>query len=98
MHEVHVFVGSAASLVAEATGHPVGERHAVLVFLRQLAATTHDFAGAEALLEAESWGNVALERGGTLGPVNDAGEFADMHRSALAKGGAIVVYSKPLPA
>jgi hypothetical protein len=67
-------------------------------FCVSLPQTAHDFAGAEALLEAESWGKVTLERSGTLGPVNDAGEFADMHRSALAKGGAIVVYSKPLPA
>jgi hypothetical protein len=68
-----------------------------LCFLRQPAASKHDFAGAEALLEAEWWGNVLLERGGTLG-ASIAGEFADMHQAALAKGGAIVVYSESLHA
>ena len=96
MSEVHVFTGSAASLSEERTGYPIGERHALLVFLRQAVDSEHDWATAEALVAAESWGDVSLERGGTIGPSSTLGEMTDMHQAAMTNGGSIIIYRDPL--
>jgi hypothetical protein len=96
MHEVHVFAGSAASLSEETTGYPAGERHALLVFLRQPAGSDHDWAAAEALVAAESWADVSLDRGGTIGPSSTLGGMTGMYDAAMANGGSIIIYSDPL--
>lgn len=95
MSEIHVFTGSAVSL-SSATGYSAGERHALMVFLRQPVGSDHDWASAETLVAAESWGEVLLERGGTVGPDSAIGDFSEMYQAALSNGGSIVVYSDPL--
>ena len=95
MFEVHVFTGSAASSAAS-TGYPPGERHALMIFLRQPGGSDHDWQGAEALVGAESWSDVSLERGGIVGSNSTLGNLAELHEAAMKNGGSFVVYADPL--
>lgn len=95
MSEVHIFTGIATSLDQQVTNYPVGERHSLMIFLRQSIGSDHDWDAAEALVVAASWGEVDLKRGGTLTTEDTLGDFQEMYDTALSNGGAIVVYSEP---
>lgn len=90
--EIHMYM--AVALATEACGALCGERHPMLVFLRQTAAE-HDLTGAEAVVLEAGWSEVDITRAGTL-PV-DAPEqmdalFRSHYETALRDGWSLLVY------
>ena len=62
---------SAVALATATSGYPEGERHPLLIFLRQEARSEHDMLRAESAAVGLGWDEVDITRAGTL-PV-DAG-------------------------
>jgi hypothetical protein len=72
-HEIHMF--SAVAEAGAGCGFPHGERHPMLVFVRQRPGSPHDLAAAAAAAAAAGWGEVDITRAGTLPP--DAADAMD---------------------
>jgi hypothetical protein len=68
-HEIHMY--SAVALATATSGYPEGQRHPLLIFLRQEAHSEHDLLRAESAAVGLGWDEVDITRAGTLPP--DAG-------------------------
>ena len=94
--EVHMFLAKASALSGNESAYPVGERHAMLVFICQEKGTDHDWGRAEAAINDALWENIEFSKAGTLSPENLNGRdqlFVDCYECALFKGSAILIYS-----
>lgn len=67
--EVHMY--SAVALATATSGYPEGERHPLLIFLRQESGSEHDVLRAESAAVGLGWDEVDITRAGTL--PSDAG-------------------------
>jgi hypothetical protein len=99
MYEVHVFeaIGT-ASADSEGAYRP-GDRHAMMVFIRQAAETDHDWESAQAGVNDAGWSQVNFQRAGTLIPENLNGkdsDFVGAFEHAMHGGCGLVVYAAPL--
>jgi GTP cyclohydrolase II len=95
MFEVHVFVGRAESAGIDATGYAQGERHAVLLYLRQEQGTDYSAEAAKCWLEQRSSVNAVFTRAAVARETQQT-DFAEAYRKALEVGGAAIIYSTPL--
>lgn len=100
-HEIHMF--SAVAEAGAGCGFPHGERHPMLIFVRQPRGTAHALAAAAAAASAAGWREVDITRAGTLPP--DAGDTMDpvvkaAYDRALDSGAGLTVFDavvKPAP-
>jgi hypothetical protein len=93
--EVHVFFAIASALSGNKSDYPVGERHAMLLFLCQQKDTGHDLKLAEHMISNARWDNIDFRKAGFLSPESLNGKdqvFIDCYESALATGSALLVY------
>lgn len=89
--EIHMY--SAVAVATDRTGFATGERHPLLVFLRQAVASEHDTAGAVKAASQAGWIGVDITKAGTL-PDDAGATMADPVRSAYVsavEGGAGVL-------
>jgi hypothetical protein len=94
--EVHMFLAKASAINGKETAYPVGERHAMLVFICQEKGTDHDWERAETTISEARWNNAEFIKAGTLSSENLNGKdqvVVDSYESALFKGSAILIYS-----
>lgn len=63
-YEIHMF--SAVAVATSATRFPPGERHPLLVFLRQAVGAGHDLRGAADAAQGAGWLDIDITRAGTL--------------------------------
>jgi hypothetical protein len=99
MYEVHLFNGSAVATSACSGAYRPGDRHAVLVFLRQAQGTEHDWDVAEGELNSAGWTQVRFTRGGTVAAENLTGSadyLQGAFEEAARNGFGFVVYEKPM--
>lgn len=91
--EIHLYMAVARS--GTAVPYPAGERHPVLVFLRQAEHSEHDFPAAETVAVEAGWSDVDFTRAGTLPadaePTMEA-VFRSHYRAALSDGASLLVY------
>lgn len=95
MNEIFVFLAVASANLAE-HGYPPGERHGLLIMVRQLAGTAADVALAIAVAEESGWTNVSISSSARILPENLDSQNDALHlayKSAIADGTAIVVYA-----
>lgn len=95
--KVHVFQANAVSQNSDVTGYPAGEKHAMLIFLRQ-PEEDHDWQEAENRAHSSGWNQVEFRRAGTLGESVDHLEetMRKAANSAMSDGSSIVVYADKL--
>lgn len=97
--DVGVFQGSAVSLERHPLGYAAGERHGVIVFLRQLAGDETDPLAVERVMRHAGWRKSLLSLLFVL--PDQAPELAtdatlqDSYRRALADGAAVIVCREP---
>lgn len=99
--EIHMF--SAVAEAGAGCGYPPGERHPMLIFVRQRPGSPHDLAAAAAAAKAAGWREVDITRAGTLPP--DAGDAMDpvvkaAHERAVHAGAGLTVFEavvRPAP-
>jgi hypothetical protein len=99
MHEVHLFHASAVATSVCTGAYRPGDRHAVLAFLRQAAATDHDWDQAEGNLNSAGWTQVQFSDAGTLVAETLAGSsdyLLGAYEEAAANGFGFVVFEKPM--
>jgi hypothetical protein len=63
-HEIHMF--SAVAEAGAGCGFPHGERHPMLIFVRQRPGSAHDLAAAAAAAGSAGWREIDITRAGTL--------------------------------
>jgi hypothetical protein len=99
MFDVHLFQATAKAGTATPGTHRPGDRHAMLVFIRQDRGTEHDWAAAEAGVCEAGWTEVSITRGGTLSAetMNGKGaDFVDAFEYAMNGGCGLIVYADPV--
>ncbi|MBT2969960.1 MAG: hypothetical protein KME56_06500, partial [Candidatus Thiodiazotropha sp. (ex Ctena orbiculata)] len=94
--EVHIFLAIASALSGNESAYPVGERHAMMLFMYQKKGTDHDWGMAEETISEARWENIEFSKAGSLSSENLNGKdqvFIDCYESALAEGSALLVYT-----
>ena len=91
-------MGTACAAVANTSGYPIGERHAVLCFSRQPSDTESDWELAASHLVLGEWTDVELQQASTVAAeMIDADPAARAsYDRAIAEGWAIIVFSEPV--
>lgn len=99
--EVHLY--AAVAMAESAESHAAGQRHPMLVFLRQPVGTEHDLPAAAAVAESAGWVEVDFTKAGVLPaeaePTMDEG-FRTHYLAALDAGHSLLVYDsvvRPAP-
>lgn len=92
-HEMHMF--SAVAEAGAGCGFPPGERHPMLIFVRQRPGSAHDLAAAAAAAGAAGWREIDITRAGTLPP--DASDAMDpvvqaAYARAVETGAGLTVF------
>jgi hypothetical protein len=99
MHEVHLFNASAVATATSTGRYQSGDRHAVLVFLRQREGTDHDWEIAEGQLNYAGWTQVKFSGADTIGAESLTGNAAYLlgaYEQAVQHGFGLVVFEKPV--
>ena len=96
--EIHLFFGIASAGQNSKLGYPVGERHAILVFLRQPANTEPDWEQARSYVEGAGWNRVDLQKASKVDPktLDNNPDGKKAYEEAMSNGKAIIVYSDPV--
>ena len=92
-HEIHMF--SAVAEAGAGCGFPPGERHPMLIFVRQSPGSEHDLSAAAAAATHAGWHEIDITRAGTLPP--DAADAMDptvlaAYRRAVEGGAGLTVF------
>lgn len=97
--EVILFLGTATAGEDNSHGYPLGEKHAVLLFLRQVKGSAPSWSKATEGLEQKGWSNVSLSDANSISVEaldsvhpHAAASYAD----ALKDGFAALVFSEPV--
>lgn len=99
--EIHMYMAVARAETTEK--YPAGERHPVLVFLRQREHAEHDFSAAESVASEAGWAEVDFTKAGILpAEAEETMEevFRSHYRAALNVGKSLLVYEtvvRPAP-
>jgi hypothetical protein len=98
LFEIKLFLGTAAAEARSALGYPAGERHALLIFCRQLRGTEPDWALARLAAREAGWREIEFLNASTADVCSaDLDETARVScKDAMAEGSAIIVYSEPV--
>ena len=99
MYEVHLFEAIGTASAASEGAYRPGDRHAMLVFVRQYSNTEHDWASAGVGVSDGGWTEVTFQRAGTLIPEFMSGKDADFIAAfeyAMHGGCGLVVYRNPV--
>ena len=99
MYDIHLFQAIATAGAAPENTYRPGDRHAMLVFVRQAHGTNHDWALAEASVSKVGWTQISFRRAGTLSAEKLNGksnEFVGAFEQAMNAGFGLVVYSEPI--
>jgi hypothetical protein len=91
--QIHLY--AAVACARAVPDRRAGDRHPLLVFLRQPPGAAHDLAAAAAVAQAAGWTEVDITRAGILPP--DAGEqaqgpYVEPYGAAWRDGAAMLVY------
>ena len=101
LHEIHMF--SAVAEAGAGCGYPHGERHPMLIFVRQTPGGPHDLPAAAAAAAAAGWREIDITRAGTLPPDASDGMDPIVHAAyarAVASGAGLTVFEavvRPAP-
>jgi hypothetical protein len=99
MYEVHLFEAIGTASGATEGAYRPGDRHAMLVFVRQSLGTAHDWANAEIGANDGGWGDISFQRAGTLFSDSLNGkspDFVGAYEHAMHGGCGLVVYRPPV--
>lgn len=96
--EIRLYTGVAKAEAGNRQNFPIGERHAINLFLSQEDGSAPAWDIAESILADAHWSNLEQlktaiaqeEKTLQSGP-----PFPDMYRAAIANGSALLVYSTP---
>ncbi|MGH9872877.1 MAG: hypothetical protein ACRD9S_10475 [Pyrinomonadaceae bacterium] len=98
IQEIHLFFGIASAGQDSRLGYSAGERHAILVFLRQPANTEPNWEQAKSYVEGEGWNKVDLQKASKVDPKTlvDNPDGKKSYEEAMSNGKAMIVYSDPV--
>ena len=98
MYEVNMFFGTAAAMAGNEHSYPAGERHALLVFLRQLNDTEPDWSLAESVVTNKGWFDVQLDQASVVDPsaLDFEPNTRPTYEHAITEGWALIVFSDPV--
>jgi hypothetical protein len=96
VHEVYVFSVNGRAAAGNDFGYPPGEKHALLILLRQQPGSEADWVAAEIAATARGWYELVFSEASTLPPenLNSLPERAvEAYRQAMENGSALVAFA-----
>ena len=96
-----MFVLSATGRASEDNGfgYPAGEKHALLIFLRQPSDSEPDWLAAEVAATASGWYEVQIKEASTMPAGNLAGQPAEVvacYQHAVDHGSSLIAFRDAL--
>jgi hypothetical protein len=94
---IHVFNADATARPGN-DRYPAGQRHALLLFIRQSAESEYDWRDAERVVSEAGWGDIEMRKAGRLDlePTATDQTLRGAHQDAAVTGRSIVVYEDPI--
>lgn len=99
MVEIIVFCVIATALDENSSGYPAGDKHGLLLFIRQLQRTESDFLRAASMIEERGWTDINLLKSSRIAveKLNSIHPYArESYQDALSEGFAAIVFSVPV--
>ena len=103
MLEIAIFLGQADTTENNSAGYPAGERHAIVVFLRQEKDASPNFAQAELEMASRGWRHIEFSKASHGFPCENIEKLNSMHphagasyEDALLHGFGAVVFADPI--
>ena len=97
--DIHIFLGEARAR-PDNLSYPPGQKHAVLIMLKQPRTSVPEWRKAEAFAESKGWYEVRLSKASTIDESTLTGqpeEIVNSYRRALEQGAALIIFSDPIP-
>lgn len=99
MDEVHIFMAVAKASAGNELGYASGQKHALLIFVRQPYGSDHDWTRAEEIATNSGWSDVDISKAGSIESENVNGKdeiISASYEEALEAGSSIIAYSDPV--
>lgn len=94
-YKVHLFLGEASPTEENEKKFPVGVRRGLILFLRQVQGTDHEWERAKAVVEDTGFEQVEFRKAKVLdsSSIYENDEmFYECYNETMAKGSGIIVY------
>jgi hypothetical protein len=101
MHDVYVFSANGRAAVGNEFGYPPGEKHALLILLRQRPGSEADWIAAEVTATVRGWYELVFLEASTVLPQNLVGlpeQAVEAYRQAMENGSALVAFAEAIDA
>lgn len=95
MYEAHVYLAEGDALPREGSIRPIGERHPLIIFVRQHVNTDHDLKLCEDEAYKIGWGDLEIKKAGiarNLEAIKAKGiEYQEAYETAMSEGAYLFV-------
>jgi hypothetical protein len=99
VHEAYVFSANGRAAASNEFGYPSGEKHALLILLRQRPGSEADWIAAEITATVRGWYELVFSETSTVPPENLTGlreRALEAYRRAMENGSALVAFADPI--
>lgn len=95
--EMHIYKGTGCITEKSKSGYPIGEKHAILLFLKEDENSDYNLIKAEETAFKTGLDQVEFSKSGKVSPDKIAGNTnEDAYNSAVELGSALILYSDPI--
>lgn len=95
-NEVHIFLGTAIIAEDHTSNYPIGEKHAILLFLREDIGSEYNLTRAKEIIRSCKLKMPEFTKIGRLDPNRISDKHRDCYKEALESGSALVLYADPI--
>ncbi len=96
-YEIHIYLGTACIAEESAHKYPVGEKHAILFYLKEAKDSEYNHSKAKEIVTNLGFDKVEFTKAGKLHPdkmVTD--EQKRNYENAMESGSTLILYTEPI--
>lgn len=95
--EMHLYIGTARATDKSNSVYPIGEKHAILLFIKEDVNSEYDSIKAEEIVVSTGWDNIEFTRCGKVSEDKIAGNSnEDSYYDAVESGSSLIIYGDPI--
>ncbi|MVN22665.1 hypothetical protein [Mucilaginibacter arboris] len=95
-NEIHLFLGSACITKKSKSNYPIGERHAILFYLRQPKDSDYNTIEAKKIIRESGLNKIEFTKAGKLDFTKVNIKNKEHYDNAIRHGSTIILYTDPI--
>ena len=95
-NEIHLFLGSGCITTESKTTYQVGDRHPILLYLKQPKNSEFDETKANKLVNESGLNQIEFSKAGVLDISKVTDKNKEYYDSAMRVGSTLIIYSDPI--